>query len=110
MIALLVYAVVSAVTVRNVGLLPGRSFRFRLLAVALVLAVGFTAAFITSWGVHALLRSLPLPNGMIPGEWAMLHLYLAVGIELVMLMLMVVASFMVRRKLHRQRTDRMTRS
>ena len=49
-----------------------RSFRFRLLAVALFLAMGFSVAFITSWGVHALLRSLPLPNGMIPGEWALL--------------------------------------
>ena len=66
MIALVQYAVVSAVTVRNSGLLPDRSFRSRLLAVALFLTVGFTVTFLTSWGVDEFLHSLPLPDGMVP--------------------------------------------
>ena len=110
MIALVVYAVVSAVTVRNVGLLPDRSFRSRLLAVALVLTVRFTVAFLTSWGVGEFLRSLPLPTGMAARDWAVLGMYLAFGSELLMLMLMVAASFMVRRKLNRQRSQRTLRS
>ena len=110
MIALAVYAVVSAVTVRNVGLLTDRSFRFRLLAVALALAVGFNVAFLTSWGVGEVLNGLPMPHGMVPGEWATLGMYLAFGSELFMLMLMVVASFMARRKLNRRYLNRAPRS
>ena len=110
MIALAVYAVVSAVTVRNVGLLPDRSFRFRLQAVAVFLTMGFTVAFLTSWGVDEFLGVLPLPDGMVPGERAMLRLYLPVGGELLMLMLMVVASFLARGKLNRQGSGRTPRS
>ena len=106
MIALFLYAVVSAVTVRNVGLLPNWSFRARLLAVALVLTVGFTVTFVTSWGVQEFLRRLPLPDGMIPGQWAMLGLYLGAASELVLLILMVMVSYTVRRKLNRRRSSR----
>ena len=102
MIPLFLYAVVSAVTVRNIGLLPDRSFRFRLLAVVLVLTVGFTMTFLTSWGVQEFLRSPPLPGGMGPREWAMLGMYLAFGSELLMLILMVMVSFMARMKLNRR--------
>ena len=102
MIPLFLYAVVSAVTVRNIGPLPDRSFRFRLLAVALVLTVGFTMTFLTSWGVQEFLRSLPPPDGMVPGQWAVLGLYLAFGGELLMLMLVVTVSFMIRMKLNRR--------
>ncbi len=77
MIALYIYVVVSAVMVRNIGLLPGRCFRSRLLAVSLFLTVGFTATFLTSRGVRAFLRILPVPDGMVPGEWSKLVLYLA---------------------------------
>ena len=105
MIALVLYAVVSAVTVRNIGLLPDRSFRSRLLAVALFLTVGFTVTFLTSWGVDEFLHSLPLPDGMVPGKWAMLRLYLAVASELLLLILIVMVSYMVRRKLNRRRSS-----
>ncbi len=106
MIALYIYVVVSAVMVCNIGLLPGRCFRSRLLAVSLFLTVGFTATFLTSRGVRALLRILPVPDGMVPGEWSRLVLYLAFATELLMLMFMVVASFMVRMKLNRRRSSR----
>ena len=106
MISLVLYAIVSAVTVRNVGLLPDRSFRSRLLAVSLFLIAGFTVIFVTSWGVQEFLRSLPVPDGMVPGEWAKLGLYLAVVSELLMLLLMVLVSYMVRRKLNRRRSSR----
>ena len=105
MIALFLYAVVSAVTVRNIGLLPDRGFRSRLLAVALVLTVGFTVTFLTSWGVHEFLRSLPLPDGMVPGQWAMLRGYLTAASELLLLILMVMVSYMVRRKLNPRRSS-----
>lgn len=106
MIALVIYAVVTAVTVRNIGLLSGRCFRSRLLAVELVLTVGFTVTFLTWWSVSAFLSSLPVPDGMVPGDWAMLRLYLAFATELLVLMLMVVASFVVRMKLARQCSSR----
>ena len=109
MIALVIYVVVTAVTVRNVGLLTDLSFRSRLLAVSLVLTVGFTVTFLTWWSVGAFLSSLPVPDGMVPGDWAMLRLYLAFGSELFMLMLMVVASFVVRMKLNRQGSSRTLR-
>ncbi len=47
---------------------------------------------------------------MVPGEWTKLGLYLDIGSELLMLMLMVVASFVVRRKLNRQCSSRTPRS
>ena len=99
---LIIYVVVSAVTVRNIGLLPDRGFRFRLLAVAGFLTLGFTVAFLTSWGVQEFLRGLPVPDGMVTGEWAMLVMYLAFGGELLMLMLVVTVSFMIRMKLNRR--------
>ena len=76
-----------------------------MLAVALVLTVGFTVTFLTSWGVGEFLRSLPLPGGMVPREWAMLGMYLAFGSKLVLLILMVMVSFMVRMKLNRRRSS-----
>ena len=103
MLMLVLYAVVSAVTVRNIGLLPDRGFRSRLLAVSFFLTVGFTVTFLTLWGVYEFLRSLPPPDGMIPGKWAMIGFYLAVTSELLMLILMVVVSYMVRRNLNRRR-------
>ena len=102
MLTLVLHAVVSAVTVRNIGLLPDRSFRFRLLAVALFLTVGFTVTFLTWWGVHEFLRSLPPPDGMVQGQWALLRTYLAVASELLLLILMVMVSYMVRGKLNRR--------
>ena len=86
--------------------LPNCGCNTRLLAVSLVLTVGFTVTFLTWWSVGAFLSSLPVPDGMVPGDWAMLRLYLAFGSELLMLMLMVVASFVGRRKLDRQRSSR----
>ena len=103
MLTLVLHAVVSAVTVRNIGLLPDRSFRFRLLAVALFLTVGFTVTFLTWWGVHEFLRSLPPPDGMVQGQWALLRTHLAVASELLLLILMVMVSYMVRGKLNRRR-------
>ena len=66
MLPLVLYAVVSAVTVRNIGLLPDRSFRSRLLAVSFFLTVGFAVIFLTLWGVDEFLHSLPPPDGMVP--------------------------------------------
>lgn len=42
---------------------------------------------------------------MVPGEWTKLGLHQDISSELLMLMLMVVASFVVRRKLNRQRSS-----
>ena len=105
MFTLVLYSVVSAVTVRNIGLLPDRSFRSRLLAVSFFLTVGFAVTFLTSWGVHEFLRSLPPPDGMVPGQWAELGLYLAAASEVFLLILMVMVSYMVRSKLNRRRSS-----
>ena len=105
MLPLVLYAVVSAVTVRNNGLLPDRSFRSGLLAVSFFLTVGFAVIFLTSWGVDEFLHSLPPPDGMVPGDWAMLGFYLAFASELLLLILMVVVSYMVRSKLNRRRSS-----
>ena len=99
MLSFLIYAAVSAVTVRIVGLLPGRSFRARLLAAELVVIMGLTLPFLTSWGVGEYLDTPRRPEGLVPGEWAMRKLYLAVASEIVPLALMLATAYVLRRKL-----------
>ena len=99
MLSFLIYAVVSAVTVRTVGLLPGRSFPARLLAAELVVTIGLTLTFLTHWGVGEYLDALRRPEGLVPGEWAMRKLYLAIASEIVPLALMVATAYVLRRKL-----------
>ena len=96
------YLVTSVITVGMLAYLPTVSFRFRLWAVVSVLTVGLGMTFITSWAVVEVFEWLPRPKDYIPGDWAVLGLSLAIGSQLIVLALMVVTAYLVRRKLVRQ--------
>lgn len=100
MFALLAYAWSSAVVTGLLGTLPGRSFRFRVTVVALVLTLGSVMTFaVANFLVGSLVGEEKLPEGVRPGEWAMLGLYLPAVTQWLGLLLMVVVAYFLRLRL-----------
>ena len=100
MFGLLAYTWSSAVVTGLLGTLPGRSFRFRVIVVALVLSLGSVVSFaVAHFGIASLLGEVKLPDGVNPGNWAMLGLYASAFTELLGFLLMVVVAYILRQRL-----------
>ena len=100
MFALLAYMWSSAVVTGLLGTLPGRSFRFRVTLVALVLSSFSTLSFsVAYFWVALLFDETKTPVEVKPGDWALLGLYLPALTQLLGLLIMVAVAYFIRRRL-----------
>jgi len=90
----------SALVACLLGTLPGRSFRFRVVLVALVVSVGIAVpfAFATFW-IANLFDGNKLPNDVNPGEWAKAGLYFPLLVQWLGHLLMVGVAYFIRQRL-----------
>ena len=100
MFGLLAYMWSSAVVTGLLGTLPGRSLRFRVTIVALVLSLFSVLSFsVAEFWVRPLFEGTTMPEEVIPGEWALLGIYAPVATQMLGLLFMVAVAYFLRRGL-----------
>ena len=90
----------AAVVACQLGTLPARSFSFRVALAAIVLSPGVAIPFaIATFWVSPIFYEEKLPEGVTPGEWAMVGLYAPLVAQWLGHLLLVVAAYVIRQRL-----------